>query len=88
MCDLLAQAIFITKYMKHILMGQTWAKLEEAWLLGWEDQLGKLSCALGNILQTFLDNMDKSLDKLDDQMCWECWPADDNNKEFPELSQV
>ncbi len=57
------------------------------WLLQWKEQLGKPGHTLGKVLWTFLNNMDTSLDKLDGQMCWECWPADDGTKEFPELSQ-
>jgi hypothetical protein len=39
-CDLLAQAIFLTKCMKHTLTNQARTKLEEAWLKCWKDQLG------------------------------------------------
>jgi hypothetical protein len=70
--DLLAQAIFLTKYMKHTLTNQARTKLEEAWLKRWKDQLGQPSPTPRKVLRTFLDNMDMSIDDLDTQMCWEC----------------
>jgi len=36
----LAQAIFLTKYMKHSLTDLARGKLEEAWLKRWKDKLG------------------------------------------------
>jgi hypothetical protein len=86
-CDLLAQAIFLTKYMKHTLTDQARTKIEEAWLKRWKDQLGRPSRTPRKVLHTFLDNMDMSVDDLDTQMCWECWPLDDNVEDFPELTQ-
>jgi hypothetical protein len=86
-CDLLAQAIFLTKYMKHTLTDQARTKLEEAWLKRWKEQLGQPSRTPRKVLCTFLDNMDMLIDDLDIQMCWECWPADDDVEDFPELTQ-
>jgi hypothetical protein len=31
--------------------------------------------------------MDISINESDQQMCWECWPSDDDVEEFPKLSQ-
>jgi hypothetical protein len=28
-------------------------------------------------MQAYLDNMDLTLDDLDEQMCWDCWPNND-----------
>jgi hypothetical protein len=39
------------------------------------------------VLRVYLDNMDISIDDLDNQMCWDCWPPDDEVEDFPELSQ-
>ena len=86
-CDLLAQAIFLNKYMKHSLTDIARGKLEEAWLKRWKKQLGHPSRPPGMVLRAFLDTMDMSIDELDHQMCWDCWPLDDDMEEFPELSQ-
>ena len=84
--DLLAQVIFFTKYMKHSLTDVAQGKLEEAWLKRWKEKLGHPNCTPGKVLWTFLDTMDISIDELVQQMCWDCWPSDDDVEEFPELS--
>ena len=86
-CDILAQAIFFTKYIKHSLTDLARGKLEEAWLKSWKEKLGHPNRTPGKVLQTFLDTMDISINDLDQQMCWDCRPADDNVEEFPKLSQ-
>jgi hypothetical protein len=83
----LAQAIFLTKYMKHSLTDVARGKLEEAWLKRWKDKLGHPNRTPGKVLRVYLDNMDISIDDLDNQMCWDCWPPDDEVEDFPELSQ-
>ena len=86
-CDLLAQAIFINKYMKHSLTDIARGKLEEAWLQRWKEKLGHPNRTPGKVLRAYLDNMDMPIDDLDHQMCWDCWPSDDDVEVFPELSQ-
>jgi hypothetical protein len=86
-CDLLAQAIFINKYMKHSLTDIARGKLEEAWLQRWKEKLGHPNRTPGKVLRAYLDNLDMSIDDLDHQMCWDCWPSDDTVEDFPELSQ-
>jgi hypothetical protein len=29
-------------------------------------------------MKAYLDLLDMSVDDLDDQMCWECWPNDND----------
>ena len=29
------------------------------------------------VMRAYLDDMDLTLDNLDAQMCWDCWPDDD-----------
>jgi hypothetical protein len=33
-------------------------------------------------MKTFLEEMDITLDVLDEQMDWECWPTDDDIEDF------
>ena len=51
-CDLLAQAIFLNKYMKHSLPDMARGKLEEAWLQRWKDKLGHPNRTPGKVAGT------------------------------------
>ena len=73
--------------MKHSLTDLDLRKLEEAWLKRWKDKFGHPNRTLGKVLRAYLDTMDISIDELDHQMCWDCWPSDDDVEEFPEMSQ-
>ena len=73
--------------MKHSLMDLARGKLEEAWLKCWKDKLGHLNQTPGKVLRAYLDTMDISIDELDHQMRWDCWPSDNNVEDFPEMSQ-
>ena len=76
-CDVLAQALFLTKYMKYTLDDKAKANLEAAWLDRWSSKLGAPSHSPGMVMQAYLDDMDLTLDDLNAQMCWECWPSND-----------
>jgi hypothetical protein len=78
MCDMLAQALFLTKYMKHLLNDTTREKIEKTWLDRWRAQLGKPSHTPRTVMWAYLDSMDMMVEDLDTQMCWDCWPEDDN----------
>jgi hypothetical protein len=73
--------------MKHSLTDLARGKLEEAWLKRWRDKLGQPNRTPGKVLRAYLNTMDISIDELDHQMCWDCWPSDDDVEDFPELSQ-
>jgi hypothetical protein len=73
--------------MKQTLTDHNQAKLEDTWLQHWKVQLGQPSCTPGKMLRAFLENMDVWLDDLDNQMCWGCWPSDDDIKDFLEFTQ-
>ena len=76
-CDLLAQALFITKYMKYTLDDKAKAPLEAAWLDCWSSKLGTPSRSPCTVMRAYLDKVDITLNDLDAQMCWDCWPPDD-----------
>jgi len=76
-CDILAQALFITKYMKYTLDDKAKANLEAAWLDCWSCKLGTPSHSPRTVMQAYLNDMDLTLNDLDAQMCWDCWPNDD-----------
>jgi hypothetical protein len=84
---MLALALFLTKYMKHLLTDQAQAKLEEAWLQRWSAQLGCPTQTPGKVMCTYLEHMDTTVDDLDAQMCWDCWPEGDGMEDILEIDQ-
>jgi hypothetical protein len=54
-----------------------------AWLDCWRSLLGKPSCTPRTVMRVYLDNMDMTVEDLDDQLCWDSWPEGD--KLFEEL---
>ena len=71
-CDLLAQALFITKYMKYTLDNKAKATLEAARLDRWSSKLGTPSRSPCTVMRAYLDEVDITLNDLDAQMCWDC----------------
>jgi hypothetical protein len=39
-------------------------------------------------MKAYLDLMDMTVDDLDEQMCWECWPEDDFDGEDVPLASA
>jgi hypothetical protein len=68
---MLTQALFLTKYMKHLLNDTTWGKIKQAWLDCWRAQLGKPSRAPHTVMRAYLDSMDMTMEDLNAQMSWE-----------------
>jgi hypothetical protein len=52
-------------------------KVEMEWLPCWKCDLGNPSRKPWHIMKAYLDLLDMTVDDLDDQMCWECWPNND-----------
>ena len=52
-----------------------------------ERKMGHPNRTPGKVLWAFFDTMDISINEVDRQMCWDCWPSDDDVEEFSELSQ-
>jgi hypothetical protein len=63
--------------MKYTLDDKAKATLEAAWLYRWSSKLGTPSRSPRTVMRAYLDDMDLTLNDLDAQMCWECWPSDD-----------
>jgi hypothetical protein len=80
---MLAQALFLTKYMKHSMNEATKEKAETAWLARWRTHLNKPTCTPQTVMRAYLDTMDMTVEDLDGQLCWDCWTEDD--KPFAEL---
>jgi hypothetical protein len=63
--------------MKYTLDDKAKANLEAAWLDCWSCKLGTPSHSPRTVMQAYLNDMDLTLNDLDAQMCWDCWPNDD-----------
>jgi hypothetical protein len=75
---MLAMAIFLEKYKRNMPEDMK-DKVESAWLERWKGSLGNPSRKPCRVMKAYLDPLDTSLDEVDEQMCWECWP--NNNDE-------
>ncbi len=80
-CDMLVMAIFIEKYKKNA-PNKVKDKVEAAWLKKRKGVLGNPTQQPRRVMKAYLDLLDTTVDKVDDQMCWECWPEDDGQDEF------
>jgi hypothetical protein len=74
---MLAMAIFLEKY-KRDMPEDMKDKVELAWLERWKGSLGNPSRMPRWVMKAYLDLLDTSLDEVDEQMCWECWPNNNN----------
>ena len=72
-CDVLAIALFIEKY-KNDLLADVKDRIESDWLARWRSSLRNPNRKPRRVMKAYLDLMDMTMDDLDDQMCWDCWP--------------
>jgi hypothetical protein len=72
-CDVLAIALFIEKY-KRDLSNDVKDKIETDWVARWRSAIGNPTKKPRRVMKTYLDLLDITMDDLDDQMCWDCWP--------------
>jgi hypothetical protein len=78
---MLAMAIFIEKYKKNAPI-EVKDKVEAAWLKKWKGVLGNPIRQPCHVIKACLYLLDTTVDEVDDQMCWECWPEDEGQDEF------
>jgi hypothetical protein len=76
-CDVLAIALFIEKY-KRDLSDDVKDKIETDWVARWRSVIGNPTKKPRRVMKTYLDLLDITVDDLDDQMCWDCWPEGDD----------
>jgi hypothetical protein len=79
---MLATALFLEKYMKNLVSPADRDKIETAWLQRWKDKLGNPTQLPRKVMRLYLEDMDITSGVLDDQMDWECWPANDKVEDF------
>ena len=76
-CDVLAIALFIEKY-KRDLLDDVKDRIETDWVAHWHSAIGNPTKKPRWVMKTYLDLLDITMDDLDDQMCWDCWPEGNN----------
>jgi hypothetical protein len=74
---MLAMVIFIEKYKKGA-SDNAKDKIEVAWFKKWKGDLGKPTRNPCRVMKAYLNLLDTTVDNIDEQMFWECWPADDS----------
>ena len=80
--DMLAMALFLDKYISTSIPKEDRNKIEMVWLQRWKEKLGNPSRMPRKVMRAYLEYMDISLETLDTQMDWECWPVDDDVEDF------
>ncbi len=83
-CNILAIAIFIDKY-KQDLPDDMEDRIEADWITRWRSAVGNLNRKPHQVMTAYLDLLDMTVDELDDQMCWDCWP-DENSADVNETT--
>ena len=79
-CDVLAIALFIEKY-KRDLLEDVKDKFESEWVAHWRSAIRNPKRNPRRVMKTYLDLLDITVDDLDEQMCWDCWPEGDDLKD-------
>ncbi len=74
---MLAMAIFIEKYKRGTSADEK-DRIEAAWLKKHKVALGNPSRNPRRVMKTYIDLLDTTMDEVDEQMCWDCWPEDDD----------
>jgi hypothetical protein len=81
---MLAMAIFIEKYMTTAADNEK-DRIKAAWLKKWKGDLGNPMRNPRCMMTAYLDLLDTTMDNVDEQMCWECWPEDDGQNKLDEF---
>ncbi len=76
-CDVLAIALFIKKY-KRELSDEVKDRIESDWVARWRSAISNPKRNPRRVMKTYLDLLDITVDDLDKQMCWDCWPEGDD----------
>jgi hypothetical protein len=72
-CDMLATALCLGRYMKGHLSNAARDLIESNWVNQWKDRLENSCCKFRQVMHTYLDVLDMSEDVLDVQFDWACW---------------
>jgi hypothetical protein len=75
-CDMLATAICLERYMKHDLSTPVRDAIEKDWLDRWKARLGDPDRTPRQIMHTYIEDLDITVARLDNEMEWDCWDDD------------
>ena len=83
LCDMLATAICLEKYMKKDLSPSLRDQIEKEWLDRWKEKLENPVRTPRQVLRSYVDDLGISVTELDAEMEWDCWDeeADDYTDE-------
>ena len=73
---MLATAICLERYMKHVLSTLTRDSIEKDWLTRWNERLGNPDCTSRQVMRNYVEDLDITIAHLDDEMDWDCWDVD------------
>ncbi len=75
-CDMLAAAICLERYMKHDLSNSVGDAIEKDWLERWKEHLGNPDGTPRQVMRAYMEDLDITVARLDDEMEWDCWAND------------
>jgi hypothetical protein len=73
---MLATAICLERYMKKDLSASVCDAIEQEWLARWNKRLGNPENTPRQVLWAYVEELDITVARLNDEMEWTCW-ADD-----------
>jgi hypothetical protein len=75
-CDFPAMSVFLQRYLKNgITTKDTIADAEHQWIDCWKEQSGSPTTTPSKVYQAFAKHSGLTLDQLEAEMDWLCWPA-------------
>ena len=75
-CDMLALVLFIERHKKSLSDAERNA-IESKWIARWKERLGQPARTPRQVMRTYCDEMNITVDTLNLAMDWECWPESD-----------
>ena len=76
-CDFLAMSVFLRKFTKQGKLTDSAAKeAERRWLEKWSSRGGKPHTTPQRVYNAYTSMYDISLEQLDSEIDWQCWPVD------------
>ncbi len=75
---MLALALFIERHKQSLLDAEC-NNIKSKWIACWKERLGHPTRSPRQVIRTYCDEMNITVDTLDLAMDWECWPESDVN---------
>jgi hypothetical protein len=83
-CNMLATAICLERYMKKDLSVAVRDTIKRDWLTRWKDRLGNPDTTPRQVLRAYVEDLDITVARLDEEMDWQCWADEDDNEDTDE----